>query len=108
LGKQLKVDDHLMNIIEYDHPNDCATCCGKMLTEWLDNIPNASWEDLTTAVTNLSSYGMCVVIMLLFILLNVSGDTLLISTVPQSSSSFLPSPNFVIDGELSSLSINTH
>jgi len=60
LGEQLKVGDHLMRIIEHDYPNDCETCCSKMLTEWLDNTPTASWEDLTTAVNNLPSYGTCV------------------------------------------------
>ena len=58
LGKLLKVADHLMNIIEHDHPNDCETCCSKMMTEWLDNNPTASWEDVITAVDNLQSYGM--------------------------------------------------
>ena len=58
LGEQLKVGDHLIRIIEHDHPNDCETCCSKMLTKWLDNTPTASWEDLTTAVNDLSSYGM--------------------------------------------------
>ena len=60
LGEQLKVRDHLMNIIEKDHPNDCETCCSKMLTEWLDNTADASWEILSTAVNNLSSCGKIV------------------------------------------------
>ena len=60
LGKLLEVGAHLMNIIEHDHPNDCETCCSKMLTEWLDNTPTASWESLITAVTSLSSFGMFV------------------------------------------------
>ena len=46
-----------MNIIEHDHPNDCETCCSKMLTEWLDNTTDASWENLTTAVDKLSLHG---------------------------------------------------
>ena len=55
LGTELNIQEHLMNIIEHDHPDDCETCCSKMFTEWLDNSPAACWEDVTTAVDNLLS-----------------------------------------------------
>ena len=58
LGTQLNIDQHLMDIIEHDHPNDCESYCSKMFSEWLDNNPTASWEDIITAVDNLSSNGM--------------------------------------------------
>jgi len=58
LGKELEAADHLMNIIQYDHPNDCETCCSRMLTEWLDGNPNACWEDVISAISNLKYYGM--------------------------------------------------
>ena len=43
-----------MDNIEHDHPNDCESCCSKMFAEWLDNNPDVSWEDITTAVDNIS------------------------------------------------------
>ena len=49
-----------MDIIEYDHRNDCETCCSRMLSEWLDNTPHATWENLINATDNLSSSGMCI------------------------------------------------
>ena len=60
LGTQLNIDQHLMDNIEHDHPNDCESCCSKMFSEWLDINPPASWEDIITAVDNLSSDGMLV------------------------------------------------
>ena len=47
-----------MNNIEHDHPYDCDGCCNKMFTEWLDNNPAASWDDIITAVDNLFTNGM--------------------------------------------------
>ena len=44
LGIQLKVADHLLRIIEKDHPNDCEGCCSKMLQEWLNMNSKATWE----------------------------------------------------------------
>ena len=58
LGTLLNIDQHLMDIIEHDHPNDCESCCSKMFSEWLDGNPIASWEDIITAVDNLSSDSM--------------------------------------------------
>jgi len=56
LGKELKIGDNLMKIIEHDYPNDCERCCNKLLSDWLDIRPTASWEDLIIAVDNLSLY----------------------------------------------------
>ena len=61
LGVELKVGDHLMNNIQKDYPTDCETCCSKVLIEWLDSTPSASWDSLITAVDRLppyESYGM--------------------------------------------------
>ena len=55
LGTQLNIQQHLMDIIEHDHPNDCETCCSEMFSEWLDNNPAASWGDVITAVDKTSS-----------------------------------------------------
>ena len=60
LGVELNLCDHVMNIIEHDHPNDSETCCSKMLTEWLDNNSAATWGDLNAAMDNLQSDGMFV------------------------------------------------
>ena len=58
LGTQLNIDQHLMDIIEHDNLNDCKRCCSKMFSEWLNSKPNTSWEDIITAVDNLSANGM--------------------------------------------------
>jgi len=60
LGAELEIGDHLMDIIEHNHRNDCETCCSKMLSEWLNCTHSATWEDLVTAVDNLLSHGMFV------------------------------------------------
>ncbi|XP_065900894.1 uncharacterized protein [Dysidea avara] len=52
LGVQLNVANHLLRIIEKNHPNDCEGCCSKMLQEWLDSNSNASWEVLTDILAN--------------------------------------------------------
>ena len=58
LGTQLNIDQHLMDNIEHDHPNDCEGCCSKMFLEWLGINFTPSWEDIITAVDSLSSDGM--------------------------------------------------
>ena len=32
LGAKLNIQQHLMDIIEHNHPNDCETCCSEMLS----------------------------------------------------------------------------
>ena len=55
LGKNLDIDDDLLNIIEKDNPDSCENCCSKMLSEWLDLNPNASWRILLDAVNKAQS-----------------------------------------------------
>lgn len=50
LGRNLKISEDLLNIIEKDYPHDCESCCSKMLNEWLDLTPNASWKLLHDAI----------------------------------------------------------
>ena len=50
LGRNLEIDDTLLNIIEKDFPHDCERCCSEMLSEWLDQTPNASWKMLYNAM----------------------------------------------------------
>ena len=53
LGVELGLDHGLTEIIEYNHPNDCETCCREMFTTWLDVCPDASWEMLINAIDKL-------------------------------------------------------
>ena len=53
LGKNLEINDDLLNIIEKDYPHDCERCCSKMLSEWLDLTPDASWKILYDAMDKL-------------------------------------------------------
>ena len=57
LGTQLNIDQHLMDNIEHDHPSDWESCCSKMFSKWLDINPAASWDDIVTAVDNLTITG---------------------------------------------------
>ena len=50
LGRNLEIDSSLLNIIEKDYPNNCENCCSKMLSEWLDLTPEASWQMLFNAM----------------------------------------------------------
>ena len=53
LGRNLEIDNDLLDIIETDFPNDCESCCSKMLSDWLKLTPNASWEMLYAATDNM-------------------------------------------------------
>ena len=55
LGRSLDLDDTLLNIIEMDYPYDCERCCSKMLSEWLDVTPNASWKILNNAMEKIQN-----------------------------------------------------
>ena len=55
LGTQLNIDQHLIDNIEHDHPDSCESCCSKMIVEWLDINPTASWKDIISTVDSLSS-----------------------------------------------------
>ena len=54
LGENLKVDKNLLKIIGKDNPHSCENCCSKMLSEWLDLTPEASWGILLDAMQNLN------------------------------------------------------
>ena len=55
LGRELNVDQSLINIIQHDHGNDCVECCSRMLEAWLEqNIHDTTtWETLIKAIDNL-------------------------------------------------------
>ena len=54
LGKNLNINEDLLNIIEKNYP-DCEDCCSKMLSDWLDSTPQASWETLLDAVDEMKN-----------------------------------------------------
>ena len=43
LGRNLDIREDLLKIIEKNYPQDCEECCSKMLNEWLELTPNATW-----------------------------------------------------------------
>ena len=55
LGRQLNIEEHQMNIIEHDHPNNCEECCSKMLSDWLEQntYNDTTWEVLIRAIDKL-------------------------------------------------------
>ena len=50
LGRHLDIHEHILNITEKDNPHSCESCCSKMLSDWLDSTPNATWAVLLDAV----------------------------------------------------------
>ena len=55
LGRELDVDQHVLNIIQHDCGNNCVDCCSRMLEAWLEQNThdNATWEVLINAVDKL-------------------------------------------------------
>ena len=52
LGRSLNIKEDLLSIYEKDDPNNCEDCCIRMLSEWLDLTPHASWEMLLNAAND--------------------------------------------------------
>ena len=52
LGVQLLQSDqqHMLNIIATDHPNDAVECCKCVLEKWLETAPDATWNQLIEAL----------------------------------------------------------
>ena len=52
LGVQLLQSDqqHILNIIATDHPNDAVKCCKCVLEKWLETAPDATWNQLIEAL----------------------------------------------------------
>ena len=55
LGTQLLTDDTVgvLDVIKADHPNDVSACCNKMFVKWLELQPDATWNQLFTALENI-------------------------------------------------------
>ena len=55
LGRNLNSNENFLKIIEKDHPQSCEDCCNRMLYEWIELTPNATWGTLVEAVDKLQS-----------------------------------------------------
>ena len=53
LGKNLNIDEDLLNITEKDYPHNFENCCSKILSDWLELNPQATWQILLDAVNKL-------------------------------------------------------
>ena len=53
LGLELNISKGVLNLIEHNHQQDVQVCCRKMFDTWLDEIPDASWEQLVTSLNNI-------------------------------------------------------
>ena len=53
LGLELVDSYKTLKVIEADHPNDVNTCCRVMFEKWLEKTPDASWEQLVTALNSI-------------------------------------------------------
>ena len=64
LGRILNIREDLLRNIEKNHPQDCEGCCSRMLSDWLELTPNATWGTLLKAVDKVHNTpnnveGMC-------------------------------------------------
>ena len=50
LGFELALNRSDLDIIQCNHGTCVVSCCTKMLEEWLQRQPNASWEELMEAL----------------------------------------------------------
>ena len=53
LGLELVDSNKILKVIEADHRNDVTTCCRVMFEKWLEVKPDASWDQLVTALKNI-------------------------------------------------------
>lgn len=56
LGLQLLEEStsvRILNEIEHNCPNNVWKCCTKVFEKWLEQQPNANWDQLLTALNNI-------------------------------------------------------
>ena len=58
LGTLLKFDQAKLDIIYSDYHNDSENCCMRLLSIWLEKFPDASWDQLLSAIDDLSYQGI--------------------------------------------------
>ena len=55
LGRNLDIGEDLINIIKKDNPQNCEECCSKLLHDWLEVTPDATWGILLEAADRVQS-----------------------------------------------------
>ena len=53
LGTQLEFSEAELEIIFSNFRNDSEKCCRDLVSRWLSKNPNATWDQLLTAINNL-------------------------------------------------------
>ena len=53
LGLALRLSYDTLEIIEHNHPKDARRCQTEMITTWLQNSSNPSWQALASALSSL-------------------------------------------------------
>ena len=53
LGLALRLSHGTLEIIEHNHPKDARRCQTEMITTWLQNSSNPSWQALASALSSL-------------------------------------------------------
>ena len=53
LGLKLVDSNEVLKVIETDNPHNTNTCCRVMFQKWLEKTPNASWNQLVTALDDI-------------------------------------------------------
>ena len=59
LGRILNVREDVLRNTEKDHPQDCEECCSRMLNDWLELTPDATWGALLEAIDRVQSAYVC-------------------------------------------------
>ena len=64
LARQLNIEEYLIRNIEHDYPSDCIKCCGKMLSDWLEQSKHPTWEKLISVLDQVpeSLAGLCIIL----------------------------------------------
>ena len=58
LGALLHFEQSELDIINSDYHNDARNCCGRLLSTWLEKVSNATWNQLLSAIDDISNQGM--------------------------------------------------
>lgn len=66
LGLELVDSRKVLRTIEADHHDDVSMCCHLMFEKWLEETPDASWEQLVTALNNIGMNTAAVIVSKLF------------------------------------------
>ena len=56
LGLKLLVSNNVLKAIKANNSTDVTACCHEMFNKWLERTPDASWEQLVTALGDIQLY----------------------------------------------------